>query len=439
LRIAVNALLWSGLYLCLILSPLLALLVVPTPAKGGFWWEVAVGFGFAALAMMVMQFFLTARLKAATAPFGIDVIYYFHRFLAYALLMAALLHPLIFWVADPGLLPDINPLTADWPMLSGILSLAALLIVMVTSVWRKALRIPYEAWRLVHLLFSVLALVLGYAHLDAVSYYAAAPLIKTIWWLMGLAVVLVVLKVRVFRPWRLLRHPWRVTAVRQERGDACTLTLAPQRAGFGFRPGQFAWLSLGHGPFAMGEHPFSMGSAPRADGAIDFTIKALGDFSSQVGKTPVGAVAWVDGPYGRFSYTHFPDASGYVFICGGIGVAPMFSMLQGLADAGDQRPHLLFVAHSTFERVPRREEMQLLAQRLNLKIVAVLEDPPPGWQGEVGWINREMLARHLGQDYMQSHEFFICGPQAMIDAMEKFLHQLGVPMSRVHTELFDMA
>ncbi len=436
--IALNAVLWIGLYLALILTPLLVLLFVPTPAKGGFWWEVAVGFGFAALAMMAVQFFLTARLKAATAPFGIDVIYYFHRYLAYALMVAAVLHPLIFWVADPGLLPDINPFSADWPMLSGILSLAALIVVMVTSVWRKPLKLPYETWRIIHLLFSILALALGYAHLQAIGYYGAVPLIKGIWWLMGLAVLALLLKVRVFRPWRLLRQPWRVTEVRQERGDSCTLTLAPQKTGFDFKPGQFAWLSLGHGPFAMREHPFSMASAPRADGSLDFTIKALGDFSSQVHKTPVGAIAWVDGPYGRFSYTHYPEAPGFVFICGGIGVAPMFSMLQGLADAGDQRPHLLFAAHSSYDRVPRREDLVALAKQLKLKTVPVLEQPPPDWQGETGWISRDILARHLGDD-CKAHEFFICGPQPMIDAMEKFLHELGIPMSKVHTELFDMA
>ncbi len=431
-------LLWTGLYLALILAPLLALMVVNIPAKGGFWWNVAVALGVAALAMMAMQFLLTARFRVLTAPFGIDVIYYFHRYLAYALLVAALLHPLIFRLADPGLLPDLHPFTADWPMQSGMLALAALLVIMVTSVWRKRLRLPYEYWRWLHLLFAVLAIGLAFAHVAAIGYYSAHPLIAALLTAMGLVVLALLVTVRILRPWRLLQQPWRVVAVTKERGDCCTLTLKPEVKGFAFRPGQFAWLSLGHSPFAMREHPFSIASAPRADGSLDFTIKALGDFTARVPDTAVGATAWVDGPYGRFSYRLYPRAPGYVFLCGGIGVAPVIGMLQGLANAGDRRPHLLLAAHSHYERIPRRETLAALAGQLNLKTVPVLETPPPGWQGKSGWITRDILAEALGDAY-RGHEFFICGPRAMTAAMEGFLHELGIPLRRIHTELFDMA
>src|SRR5690606_17308320 len=54
-------------------------------ARGGLVHEFALGLGLVGLAMLVMQFWLTARLRRMTAPFGIDVIYYFHRFLALTL------------------------------------------------------------------------------------------------------------------------------------------------------------------------------------------------------------------------------------------------------------------------------------------------------------------------------------------------------------------
>lgn len=438
MNIAWRALLWVGLYLGLILAPLLVLMVVSTPAKGGFWWNVAVGLGLAALAMMAMQFLLTARFRVLTAPFGIDVIYYFHRYLAYALLAAACLHPLLLWLADPGLLPDINPFSAGWPMLSGILALTSLLVVMLTSVWRKRLKLPYEHWRRLHLLFSVLAIVLGFSHVAAIGYYSAQPLVTALLTAMGLVVLALLVTVRLIRPWYLLKRPWQVAAVTPERGDCCTLTLKPSQRGFAFRPGQFAWLSLGHSPLAMREHPFSIASAPRRDGSVDFTIKALGDFTRTLADTVVGATAWVDGPYGRFSHTLYPRAPGYVFICGGIGVAPVISMLQGLVNSDDQRPHILLAAHSRYERIPRREQLVALAGQLNLKTVPVLESPPENWQGKAGWITRDILSEALGDDYRE-HEFFICGPRPMLDAMENFLHDLGIPGRRIHTELFDMA
>ena len=73
---------WLGMYTLATVLPLLALLLSRVPPRGGLLQELALGLGLVALAMLVMQFFLTARLRRITAPFGIDVIYYFHRYLA---------------------------------------------------------------------------------------------------------------------------------------------------------------------------------------------------------------------------------------------------------------------------------------------------------------------------------------------------------------------
>jgi ferredoxin-NADP reductase len=47
------------------------------------------------------------------------------------------------------------------------------------------------------------------------------------------------------------------------------------------------------------------------------------------------------------------------------------------------------------------------------------------------------LSRHLPPGYRR-FQFFICGPGAMMDAVEEALVQLGVPPERVHTERFNM-
>jgi predicted ferric reductase len=40
------------------------------------------GLGFGALALAGLQFALTARFRRMTHPFGVDIIYLFHRYLA---------------------------------------------------------------------------------------------------------------------------------------------------------------------------------------------------------------------------------------------------------------------------------------------------------------------------------------------------------------------
>jgi len=427
--------LWLALWLCLLLSPLLLLLASNVPVKGGFWWNCGIAAGFVALAMLVLQFFLTARLRTCTRPFGIDLIYCFHRQIALVFCLVLLLHPLL-------LLHDIalwRALAERWDLQSGALAFLLLLLLMLTSVWRKVLSLPYQHWRRLHLALALLAAALALAHVRAVGYYSAVPALQVFWWLCLAAVLLLVLVVHLLRPARLLRKPWRVSEVKIEAGACTTLTLLPHgHAGLQFHPGQFAWLSLGHFPFSLAEHPFSFCSAPQLDGSVLFTIKQLGDFTGSLPDLQPGVQAWIDGPYGMFSIDRFPDAPGYVFIGGGIGIAPLFSMLQALAQREDRRPHLLLAAHSRFDRIPRREELLAMANQLNLRTIPVLEDPPEQWAGERGWITTALLRRHLGADYL-GHHFFLCGPKPMTILVEHCLRELGIPFAQIHTELFEMA
>jgi ferredoxin-NADP reductase len=68
----------------------------------------------------------------------------------------------------------------------------------------------------------------------------------------------------------------------------------------------------------------------------------------------------------------------------------------------------------------------------------VLERPPDDWAGESGYLTGDVLARYLPPGYRR-FQFFICGPDPMMDAAESALIRLGVPPERVHTERFDMA
>jgi predicted ferric reductase len=309
---------------------------------------------------------------------------------------------------------------------------------MAASLWRKRLGIAYEPWRLGHTVLAVAAVALGLVHVGGVQYYTAAPAVRLLWMGIALSLLLVTAYVRLVRPWRLTRRAYRVTDVTRERGDAWTLTLRPDgHAGTSFRPGQFAWLTLRATPFQMTEHPFSFSSSPSPDtGMLAFTIKELGDFTRTIGTVRPGEAAFVDAPYGAFTLDRH-RAPGYVFIAGGIGIAPLMSMLRALADRSDRRPLLLVYAYRTWDRMTFREEIAGLTARLDLTFVPVLEEPPPDWQGERGRVTAALLDRHLPPDRHARH-YFVCGPEPMTQAIEHLLHDLGIPLTLVHSELFDL-
>jgi ferredoxin-NADP reductase len=98
---------------------------------------------------------------------------------------------------------------------------------------------------------------------------------------------------------------------------------------------------------------------------------------------------------------------------------------------------VLVYANVEWDGVAFREELEQLEARLDLTVVHVLERPPEHWTGETGYVGPETLQRHLPPGYRR-FQYFICGPDPMMDAAEAALVGLGVPPERVHTERFDM-
>lgn len=430
---------WVAVYLLLAVFPLLVLLAGPVPKGGGRWWDFSMALGFSGLAMLGLQFALTARFRRATAPFGIDIIYYFHRWAAVGAVGLVFGHYLILRVRYGDVLGALNPLAAPWPLTAGRLALLIFAAILVSSLWRKPLRIDYDRWRLWHGLLAVAAVALAIAHIAGVGHYTAAPWKRVVWtgysglWLLLLGYI------RVVKPLRLRQRPCRVADVRAERGDAWTLTLKPEGHALpAFKPGQFAWLTLGTSPFRAREHPFSYSGSAADPQTLQFTIKELGDFTRTVGRTRIGEIAYVDGPHGSFTPDHYPDAPGFVLIAGGIGIAPIMSILRTLADRGDPRPLHLIHGNAKWERATFREEIEALRPRLRLDVVHVVQEPPPDWRGATGLLTEPVLRRALPAA-ARSYVYFICGPKPMTRSVQRSLHAAGVPLHRIHFELFDMA
>lgn len=434
-----GAMIWLLVYGVLVVAPLGLLLLGERPRAGGFWWDFALALGYAALAMMGLQFALTARFKRATAPFGIDLIYYFHRYLASIATALLVVHALILLLRYPAAVGRIDFSAAPLHMSAGWVGLFAFLALVASSLWRKVLRLEYDRWRRVHVVLAVLGLVAAFVHVLGSASYLQVDWKFALWAALGLFWLGLVVFVRVLRPIALLKRPWKVVDVRPERGRSWTVAVAPEDGqGFDYRAGQFVWLSLRATPFGMREHPFSIASSPSRPGRLEFTIKELGDFTRTIGSIQSGERAYVDGPYGNFGVHGHEDAPGLVFIAGGVGIAPVMSLLRWLADQGEQRPLWVFYGNRDLDRIVFREELEALQSRLSLKLVHVLGDPPEGWTGERGFITAEVLNRHLPGLRDRLH-YFVCGPEPMIRLSERSLDSLGVPLARLHSEIFDLA
>jgi predicted ferric reductase len=426
---------WILVYLLFILAPLFALLAGSHAPTRDFWTEFSVALGYSGLAMMGLQFGLTARFRYVTEPWGEDVIYHFHRQISLVAVGLVVAHPVILVVVQPELLALSNMLQAPLSAHLALLSIFSVIALVVTALWRATLNLKYETWHFSHILLAVVAITAGVVHMVGSSFYMADPWKQSLW--IGLTIFWIglLLYVRIVKPLFMLRRPYRVSEVRQERGDTVTLVMQPDgHPGFHFNPGQFGWLMVWGSPFKITGHPFSFSSSAAAkEGRVEMSIRNLGDFTKEIQRVPVGKRVYLDGPYGAFTIGNPADM--HVLIAGGVGVTPMMSMIRTLADRGDKRPVVLLYGSKDRESITFYEELELLKARLDLTVVHVLATPPAGWTGEQGFINAKMFKRHLPPPY-SDHEYFICGPGVMMDAIEKALGEMGVPMAKYHSERY---
>ncbi|MGO9336656.1 MAG: ferric reductase-like transmembrane domain-containing protein [Terracidiphilus sp.] len=442
MQLIVRGAIWFGLYIFLVLFPLLIGAMFHPAGVRSFSLELGVACGYVGLAIMGFQFALISRIKWISGVFGQDALEQFHRQIGFVAVMFVVAHPVLLLLSGyPWLL--LNPFwdgnLSMWRW--GEVALYGLLLLVFLAAFRKTLKIPYEWWQSSHGLISTAVVLFALIHTFMIGNYSATRAMRALWALYMATFIGVAIWYRIVRPISQWQRPWKVTRNISERGNARTLVLHPDgHPGFAFEPGQFAWLTMGASPFHFEQHPISISSSAEipAGGDIAFTIKALGDWSGKVvPSVKPGTRVWVDGPYGVFSIDR-EQGPGYVLIGGGVGIAPLRSMCETLAAREDVRPVVLFYGCRDNESLTFREEFDALTTKMNLKIVYILEHPSAAWTEESGLIDASILRRHLPAQYRR-FQYFVCGPAPMMDAMERLLPEILVPRSQVHTERFEMA
>lgn len=437
MRFQKKALLWSGLYLLLIATALLIARIDHQHESRGFWIEFGVGLGFAGLAVMGLQFVLTARFRTIAAPFGLDELLHFHRQAGFIATWLIAGHVVVLFAADPSYLSFLDPRinTPRALSLSGLIIILSLLIFLTLR--RKKTGLSYEWWRATHGLFALIVTLIGLAHILMVGFYISELWQQLVWIGMTGGATLLLLQARLVKPLLMKRQPYQVSSVRRENERVYTLEIVPQgHAGMRFEAGQFVWLTLGDSPFTLQQHPFTISSSPDLKSHYELTIKESGDFTRMAADTTPGTGAFLEGPYGTFVLPEKADPL-TVMIAGGIGITPFASMLRTAGLRNDRRPFLLFYGNDTLQKAIFLDELKELKNHLVLQLVEVLEHPPEEWAGERGVIDRELLLRHLPEDPVRTR-YYLCGPGPMMDAIEPSLRNLGVPMEQIHSERFEI-
>src|SRR5690242_3781756 len=161
--------------------------------------------------MMGLEFALVARFRAVAAPFGQDALLQFHRQIGYVGLAFILVH-----FAISAQWRDVTPAKAvAAPLLVwfGMAALLALVVLIATSAWRRAFRLSYEAWHVVHTALAVVLVVGALLHVLFVDEYVSSVWKQILWGLMSVAFLGLLAWVRLVKPRRARERAWRLERV----------------------------------------------------------------------------------------------------------------------------------------------------------------------------------------------------------------------------------
>lgn len=429
------------LYPVICLTPL-ALAATRNVAPTIGWEIAAAGLGIVGLAAMAVQFATSGRFEIVSGRLGIDRVMAFHKTAAWWVLLALLLHPTVYvvptFLADPALGLERLLVYHTLPHYrSGVIALSAPVLLVIGAAARRRLRIRYEAWRAAHVVLAAVAVGAGLHHAVTAGRFSAAGFLHGYWWTVGVTIVFVIAILYGWRWLRLHLRQWRLASVTKVADRMWELDIQPETGTplFGYRAGQFVWMTVGARRFPLFDHPFSIADSPRRPG-LSLIVKEAGDFTDGIGTLEPGEVIGVDGPYGNFTLKgHEEDA--VLLIAGGVGISPIMGLLRDLLARGHRHPVRLAYAAGAPANFACLDEITAAEAQLDLRTLLLSETPESGWTGDIGRLNRDRLIGMLRGLDPERTVALICGPGPMVTTVSDTLIELGLPMDRVTYERFD--
>ena len=200
-----------------------------------------------------------------------------------------------------------------------------------------------------------------------------------------------------------------------------------------YKAGQFLCVSLKTEKEC--KRYLSISSSPTEKGYIEFTKKITqSEFSRVLNTLNVGSSLIIQYPFGKFTLDD-PHAK-IAFLSGGIGITPIRSIAKFSIDEKLDTDMILVYANRSIKDIIFKEDFDMMQkQHPKLRVAHVLCESAPGFKCVVGLINAQVIKNEI-PDYPQ-RKFYICGPPAMVEAMEKILtDELTLPEGNIITENF---
>ena len=224
-----------------------------------------------------------------------------------------------------------------------------------------------------------------------------------------------------------------VTKITDQTPDVKTFRVEAPEGGklFEHLPGQCAMLSVP----GISEAMISITSSPTNKEFMEFSVKKCGCLTEWLHAMEEGQMITVRGPYGR----HFPvddelAGKNLVFVAGGIGLAPLRSVINYVRDNRDKygRVDIIYGSRSKEDLVYYDEIVNEWMNTPDFHVHLTIDREQENWNGHVGFVPNYIA--EVGLNPVNTCAL-MCGPPIMIKFSLPNLVQAGFEKTQIFTTM----
>ncbi len=201
------------------------------------------------------------------------------------------------------------------------------------------------------------------------------------------------------------------------------------RKNFTFKPGQFIMVSV----LGVGESTFAISSSPTQKGYIEFSAMRYGKHTKALHQKQIGDILGARGPYGNSFPVEKWKGKNILFIGGGIGQAPLRSVINYCIDNRKDYGDLnIIYGARTSKDLCYKDEFSKMAGMDNLQVHLSIDVEEEDWEHYVGFVPSNLMRLKPSPENTIA---ITCGPPIMIKFVIQDLIELGFKDEQIYTTL----
>lgn len=228
-------------------------------------------------------------------------------------------------------------------------------------------------------------------------------------------------------------HLAEIIEIKQETPDVKTFKLKLRdketEESFNYKPGQFVEFSV----LGEGEAPFCISNSPTRKSSIECSVKKMGKVTQALHELDIGDTVGIRGPYGNGFPLEELKGKNLLFVAGGIGLAPMRSLINYCLDnRKDYKTITIVNGARTSKDLVYKDEYEIWKKAKDTHLHLTVDCQEENWICMVGVVPKVLQEI---KPTCKNSIAIVCGPPIMIKFTMPVIMKLGFCAEAIITTL----